>query len=181
MSMLKIKGIAHWPKLKTPDSYNGNVIGYTIQVEPAEGEFDRVMAVFKEVLEQAKGQDEFKGKAWLENPNMGLVENADGSIYLKFKKVHEFRDKKTGEMVKMTVPVYDKHGIPIDVEVGNGSEVVVAFTPRPYHMNKNNNGLSLRLDAVQVLNLKTRAMGADYFGFQVDEEGQQAQNDNPFA
>lgn len=179
---MTIKGIARWPKLTNPDTYNGQIIGWTIQVEPAEGEYDRLMKEFSEQLAMAKTDKEFDGKQWLEHPNIGIVENKDGTKCFKFKKIYEFRDKKTGELVRTNVPIYDKHGVPCEVEIGNGSEIIVAFSPRPYHMNKNNNGLSLRLDAVQVLNLKSRAMGAEYFGFQVDDEDEQSGiSENPFA
>lgn len=178
---LTVRGIAHWPKLKTPDSYNGNVIGWTIQVEPNAEEFKRVKKELALALEAAKSDKEFDGKAWLPEPNMGILEDKNGNLLFKFKKVHEFIDKKTKEVIQTTVPIYDKYGQPADYDIGNGSEVVVAFTPRAYHMNKNNNGLSLRLDAVQVLELKTRAMGADFFGFATEDAPEETVSDNPFS
>lgn len=179
---LMVKGIAQWPKLKTPDSYNGNIIGYTIQVKPSDAEFKRVKKELQSILDASKNDKEFEGKGWLPEPNLGILEDKEGNFLFKFKKVHEFKDKKTGDIVKTSVPIYDKYGNPVDYDIGNGSEVVVAFSPRAYHMNKNNNGLSLRLDAVQVIELKTRAMGADFFGFETSEGGdeEQAPSDNPF-
>ena len=176
-----IKGIAHWPKLVKPDEYKGNIIGWTIQVEPDKGEYDRVMKELTEFLEESKGDKEFEGKVWADHPCLGLVEDKNGRVCYKFKKVHEFRDKSTGELIQTKVPIYDKYGCLKDFDIGDGSEVTVAFHASPFHMTKNNNGLTLRLDAVQVLNLKSRAMGAEFFGFEVEDGGEdQPDTENPF-
>lgn len=167
---LNLRGSALFAKLKTPDSYNGSVIGYTIQVYPSDEDYERMKAQLMQVIENAKGDDEFKGKQWLSEPVMGIVENRDGEYGFKFKKKHQYIDKKTGDVVKTNVPVFDRYGSPTDVEVGNGSEVVIAFSAVPFHMTKNNNGVSLRLEAVQVVNLKERPSGgAQYYGFTTDK------------
>ena len=104
-------------------------------------------------------------------PNTGITEK-DGKTFIKAKMVHEFESKREpGTIIKTQVPIYNKYGVKEELNVGAGSEVVVAFTAKPYWMSKSNNGLSLRLEAVQVLKLVERGnMDAEYFGFEVCEE-----------
>ena len=107
--------------------------------------------------------------------SMGTGETKDGETYFKFKKKASYVSKKTREVVHTTVPIFDSKGKPLpkDIEIGNGSRVRVAYSILPFHMSKVNNGLSLRLEAVQVIELRQYGANAENFGFK-EEEGYSA-------
>ena len=72
------------------------------------------------------------------------------------------------------VPIYDSQGKPLpkNVDIGHGSIVKVAFSIQPYYKTKTIRGLTLYLNAVQVLELVERGDGdAASFGFGAEEGG----------
>ena len=175
------RGEALYPYLKAPEVYEGEEVGYTIQVKFSKEDTDKVLAILEEELESAKNSSEFKGKRWSKEPRMGFREDQNGDIIFKFKTKATIKTK-AGEVIKRTVPVFDASQKPIDVTLGNGSVVRVAFQIVPYWKSSTNNGLSLYLDAVQVIKLVEYKSGgnASAFGFGVEEGGFIADNDNPF-
>lgn len=171
-NMVTPKGTAMWAYLDKPEEFNGSIVGYTITLVPSKADADKLISQLEEVLEEAKSQDErFKGKKWAAEPLMGYKEDAEGNIVFKFKQKVSYVDKK-GQTHKLGVRVFDAVGNPIDpkkIIIGNGSIIRVAFTPTPFNVNKSVNGLSLRLQAVQVLKLeeykKQDSTKMDSFGF----------------
>lgn len=175
------RGEALWAYLKNPEVYEGQEVGYTIQVKFSKEDTDKMIALLEEELESAKNSTEFKGKKWSRDPRLGFREDANGDIIFKFKTKASITTK-TGDVVKRTVPVFDSAGKPIDVSLGNGSVVRVAFQIVPYWKSSTNNGLSLYLDAVQVIKLVEYNGGgnATAFGFDVEEGGFVDGSANPF-
>ena len=175
------RGEALYPYLKAPEVYEGEEVGYTIQVKFSKEDTDKVLAILEEELESAKNSSEFKGKRWSKEPRMGFREDQNGDIVFKFKTKATIKTK-AGDIVKRTVPVYDSVGKPVDVAIGNGSVVRVAFQIVPYWKSSTNNGLSLYLDAVQVIELIEYNGGgnATAFGFDVEEGGFVGGSANPF-
>lgn len=176
------RGEAMYAYLKTPEIYEGDAIGYTIQAKFSQKATEALIAKLEAELERAKGDSQFAGKKFLKEPNMGYREKDNGDIIFKFKTKHEY--KKGDEIIKRTVPVFDAAGKHIDVNIGNGSIVKIAFSVIPYWKSAKQNGITLFLDAVQVLDLKEYSGGgnADAFGFG-QEEGYVATDkadDNPF-
>lgn len=168
------KGEAFYPYLKSPEMYEGDPVGYTIQVKYSKKDTEALMAAIEAELERAKGDPAFKGKTWMKEPAMGCREKPDGSIMFKFKTKHEY--ERDGEIIKRKVPIFDAKGKPTDVNLGNGSIVKIAFQVVPFWKSARNNGVTLYLDAVQVLELKEYSGGsgsAGAFGFG-EEEGFEA-------
>jgi hypothetical protein len=105
-------------------------------------------------------------------------EDIAGEWVFKFKNAAKGkrRDQTTFEV---TIPVVDAKKQPIpDVKLGRGSTVKVAFEFFPYAAAATKTvGISLRLKAVQVLDLKTFGpAGADAFG---EEEGYTTEVEEP--
>ena len=175
------RGEALWAYLKNPEVYEGEEVGYTIQVKFSKEDTDNMIGLLEQELESAKNSTEFKGKKWSREPRMGLREDQNSDIIFKFKTKATIKTK-AGDIVKRTVPVFDASGKPVDVSLGNGSVVRVAFQVIPYWKSAMNNGLSLYMDAVQVIKLvEYSAEGnASMFGFGVEEGGFVAGNSNPF-
>lgn len=171
-TMVTPKGTAMWAHLDKPEEFNGSIVGYTITFVPSKEDADKLISQLEEVLEDAKQNDErFKGRKWAAEPLMGYKEDADGNIVFKFKQKVSYVDKQ-GQTHKLGVRIFDSIGNPIDPKktiIGNGSIVRVAFVPVPFNVNKNINGLSMKLRAVQVLKLeeykKKDYTHMDSFGF----------------
>lgn len=164
------RGEALYAYLKKPEEYEGEAVGYTIQVKFSKEDTDKLIAVHEAELEAAKKSDQFKSKKW-NSPRLGYREDKDGDIVFKFKMKHEFKSK-AGETIHRTVPVFDAKGNPIDVSVGNGSTIRIAYQIIPYHKSSANCGLSLFMDAVQVIELVEyggSATVAGGFGFEAEE------------
>lgn len=169
------RGEAFYAYLKNPEMYDGEVVGLTIQAKFSQADTDKLIAQLEKELNRAKGDAQFKDKKWAKEPFLGYREKDNGDIIFKFKTKHEF--KKGDEVIKRTVPVYDSKGRPIDVNIGNGSIIRVAFQVVPYWKSLKNNGLTLFMDAIQVIELKEYSGGADAdaFGFE-EEDGYEAGN-----
>lgn len=175
-NMVTPKGTAMWAYLDKPEEFNGTVVGYTITLVPSKEDADKLISQLEEVLEEAKQDERFKDRKWAAEPMMGYKEDAKGNIVFKFKQKASYVDKK-GKTHKLGVRIFDAVGNPMNPKatiIGNGSIIRVAFTPIPFNVNKNVNGVSLRLEAVQVLKLEeykkdTTNMGS--FGFSEVSDG----------
>ena len=155
-TMVTPKGTAMWAYLDKPEEFNDSIVGYTITLVPSKEDADKLINQLEEVLEEAKQDERFKGRKWAAEPLMGYKEDADGNIVFKFKQKVSYVDKK-GQTHKLGVHIFDAVGNPMNPKatiIGNGSIIRVAFTPIPFNVNKNVNGVSLRLEAVQVLKLE---------------------------
>lgn len=166
------KGVAMYPHLRKPETYEGQEIGLTIKLMLEAEETEKFKAFLMGEVEKAKSMPEYKGKSFA-NPNIGLGETKDGDEYFKFKTKSTFTNKQ-GETFKKTVPIYDSKGKPLpdNVEVGSGSIVRVAYSVNPYWKNKTMKGVTLYLEAVQVIELKEYGQqDAGAFGFDIEEDG----------
>lgn len=182
------EGTAFYPYLRTPETFEGKEIGYSIKLMMSQENTAKFKAFLAKELEKASQDPEFKGKSFA-NANMGISEDKDGNELFKFKTKASYTNRN-GEEFKKTLPVFDAFGKPVpeDINVGHGSVVVVAFSTKAYWKNKNMKGLTLYLEAVQVLELKEgygAGGSADEFGFGAVEGGFSVENsvpetDNPF-
>lgn len=164
-----VQGKALYPYLKTPETFEGNEIGYTIKTIFSVEDTKKLQKFLLGELEKAKKLPEFDGKKWGNEPSLGMGETKDGDTFFRFKKKASFVSKRTGEKIITSVPIFDASGTPLpkNIDVGNGSTVKVAFSIYPFNKNKTMQGLSLRLDAVQVIDLVAPGgnTNADSFGF----------------
>jgi hypothetical protein len=167
-------GEALYPRLTTPDVYNGQPVGYSIQMRFSDESTKALIDEITKEWENAKlNDDAVKGKKFANGtiPYLGYREEDDGSVTFKFKTKHEYTDKETGEVKKRVVPVFDTKGKLLDVNLGNGSKVIVAYQMNPYFTSNKNYGVTLYLDAVQVIDLIEYNGGgtAASFGFDVQD------------
>ena len=113
--------------------------------------------------------------------NLSVKEDKEYGECFKAKTKHEYKNKQTGELIKKKLAVFDKYGepLPIGTKIGNGSKVQVAVTASPYVMNAKNYGITLRLNAVLVKDLKEYGNGsADSYGFDIEDKGEVANTDD---
>lgn len=168
------KGKAIYPHLRTPDMFEGNDLGFTIRLMPSVEDAQKFEEFLLRELDKAAALPEFAGKR-LNAPNalIGMGETKEGDTVFKFKTKSSYRTK-SGDIMNRVVPIYDSQGKPLpkNVDIGHGSIVKVAFSIQPYYKTKTIRGLTLYLNAVQVLELVERGDGdAASFGFGAEEGG----------
>lgn len=183
------KGSLLFPHIYEPEQYEGKDVGYTVNIKFDQKETDALIAVIDEELQNAKHSIKLKpGQKWSAEPFLGYKEDKDGDIVFKFKANSHYTTK-SGETHKVTIPVFDAHGKPIKepLSIGNGTIAKVAYTLVPYWISKVVNGIKLRLDAVQIIDLKEYGQkDAKGFGFGEEEgfsapEEKEEEDDSPFA
>lgn len=184
MSFVTATGTALYPCLRTPETFEGNDVGFTAKLILSQEETQKMEAFLLGQLEEAKKSPEFEGKKWGNTPSLGMGETNEGETYFKFKKKSSFISKKTGQVVKTSVPIFDATGkpLPANIDIGNGSLIKVAYSVYPFNKSKAMQGLSLRLEAVQVIKLVERGANqqdASGFGFG-QEDGYVAPNQPDF-
>lgn len=180
------KGSLLFPHIYEPETYEGKDVGFTVNIKLDQKETDAFIAVIDKELEKAKHSIKLKpGQKWSAEPFLGYREDKDGDIVFKFKANSQYTTK-SGETHKVKIPVFDAHGKPIKatLSIGNGTIAKVAYTLVPYWISKVVNGIKLRLDAVQIIDLKEYGeKDAKGYGFG-EEEGfstPEEDDDSPFV
>ena len=153
------------------DTYEGNILGYSVRLKLSEGNTKALTEELLSVLEEAKVDEKFKGKKWSTEPFLGISEDAEGNKLFKFKSKHEF-EQKDGTIIQNVIPLYDAKGkrMADNIIIGNGSKIKISYTAVPFNMNARTNGLTLRLNAIQVIDLVEYNSGSSSdFGFTAEE------------
>ena len=194
------KGIAIFPKLNAPDTFK-NSTTYNVRVkfdatlpevqalinvitEAHTAALPYAQALLQERIDTAKVPAK-KGEARKKLADLELapmpvkaVLDEDGNetdfVEIRFKANAEFKGKD-GEVVQTVIRLVDAKKAPIDpkkTNIGGGSVIRVSAVMSPYYMESTNKaGVSFRMNAVQVVELKTYGGGDDGFD---EEEGYQA-------
>lgn len=105
-----------------------------------------------------------------------FVDEESGDITFTFKMKASGVSKKTNKPWSRKPALFDAKGTPItgDIRLGGGSEVKVSFEPSDFYKPLTGAGVSLRLNAVQVIKLVEWSGGtASSYGF-TEEEGFEA-------
>lgn len=200
------KGIARFPNLTKPDTkfkatgeYKCGVILPQEKAQPiidkATAEAEKIFAATKVELQEKvktlKGEALVKAKKALAELSMGDMPfkpvydddgNETGDVVLGFKMNAQRTDKKTGKTITMAPKLFDAKGKPLSAatEIWGGSIVKVAGSLNPFYIPGTNQcGVSFRLAAVQVIELRSANSGdAGSYGFG-KEEGYEAGDDEP--
>lgn len=201
------KGTAVYPRLNKPDTkfkaegvfstrlvVPGNAVEDLIKTIDAEAEaaLADTLQKLEEKVATAKGKDLVKAKASLEKMTAGPLPydpeyddegNETGNYVFSFKTNATYTDKKTGKTIHKKVTMFDAKGAKMEgkqPDIWGGSVLRVNYTIAPYsNAAANNAGVSLRINAVQVIELVSSGGGnAGSYGFG-EEEGYSAAEDNP--
>jgi hypothetical protein len=196
-------GIAAYPFLNKPDEYKGKKqYKVTLRMGATESEAFRakiqeetdkteanVRAQLEERLADAKdGKTKAKVKTLMEELEVGMPfseavdddGNPNGNYEFKFKCNAEFEDKKTGDMVQITVPLFDAKKKITKDSIWSGSKLKIAYALVPYFVEGAKTcGVSLRIEGVQIIELVSGTGGrsAAALGFG-EEEGYAAEDDD---
>jgi len=180
-------GEAVFPYLRRPDNYQGDEsYKVNIRVHP---DNDDVQAYITKM-------EKFRDEQWDNNPQATKLSKAQraklsahpvvreeldaegeptGFVLIPVKCKKEYVDRETSKAVSLKPTVVDakKQPIPDTIDVGPGSSIKAAFSPF-FWVNPSIKayGVTARLKAVQVLELKERGLGGvfdDEEGFEIDE------------
>lgn len=197
------KGTFKFPKLNTPDTKfkaegeygvklivsREDAIPLLAQLEDeAENRFNETKETLTAKVAEEKGEKKAKAKKELENlkradlPVKDCVDDdgePNGDIEINFKMKAQRTDKATGKIIKMTPKFFDAKGKELKggaiPQVWGGTVGYVAGSIVPFYTAAVGAGASLRLAAVQIIELVTAGGGnADSFGFGKDEDGYEA-------
>lgn len=97
--------------------------------------------------------------------------NETDEIEFSFKTKASYKDRKTGATVNKRVTVVDAKRNPVTEDIFGGSVLKIAFEYLPYYSPATKTvGVSLRISAVQVLELVNGSSGVGAAAFAFDEE-----------
>lgn len=148
---MKIKGKAFWAKVRTPETYQGMPVGYSVQVEMPEENLKKMVAYFTDKCKN----EHFVDKKCDGEITLPIKTDANGKTTVKVKTKHYYVEKSTGKQVKKVIPIYNEYGeiIPEDVLIGNGSDVEVACNVKYFYDGAKKWGVRLYLQSMMVTNL----------------------------
>jgi hypothetical protein len=164
-------GIAVYPKIEKPDTKFNTDGVYSIDLDLSGDEAKDLIAKLTKVADEAYAAEcKSKGKKQLKRSDMPWKATEDGKTRFKFKLKAK---GGTGEKQWDQKPaIFDAKGNPVkDLNVGSGSTVKVAFDAVPYFTAMVGQGISLRLRAVQVIELRQYIAGDNFdaFGFKATD------------
>ena len=187
-------GRALYPKLKDPDTKFKPAGEYSVKLILSEADALPILEMCKRIQQEAFDAEFEKQRS--DKPKMNPDKIREG-IKLANLPVKPYEDPETGEETgnyqvtfKMNAtgiarktgkpftrcPVlFDARNKLIDrmkIDVGSGSILKVGYTAAPFSKPATGTGVSLRLEAVQVLELTSWGQrDASAFGFEADEDG----------
>lgn len=177
------KGTAKYPWLNTPDTKFNPDGDYKVTLVVPVAEADTIMQFLDEQLaaSEAKAKKENPGKKVKVADAPYKIDEENGNVEINFK-LKALVHMKNGDSFTQKPALFDAKGKPIEANVGGGSKIKVSYECNQYFSPLQGAGISLRLRAVQVIDLVeyTGGSAAGAYGFE-EEEGYAAQaEDNPF-
>ena len=175
------KGIALYPRINKPDTkFNKDgVFSLKLKVSEKDPETVKFLAKLKEIEKDAypKECEKQKKKNLKRGESPIKVEKDDndeptGNLIISTKQNAKIK-AADGSTIDMRVAVFDakQQPIPPSIKVGGGSVCRAAIEVAPYYTATAGFGLTLRLKAVQVIELVeyTGERSADSYGFDAEE------------
>lgn len=181
-------GTASWPHLNSPDTQFDKDGVYSVSLlltkEAAEPLLTQMTEVVNEFVESGKA----KSKKMAPLPVKDVEDddgNPTGDVQIKFKL--KAVGKSGSDTWEQRPSIFDAAGKPMTEQVGSGSKIKVGCEVVPYSTAMAGTGVTLRLKAVQVLEL-VEFTGGDGFdswefskeqGFTTDGTSQEESGDSP--
>lgn len=175
-------GIAQYPYLTKPDTKFNPDGEYRLKLEIPGAAAQDIVTFLDEQHEAsiAKAKKENPGKKIKEGSASYEVDDDSGKVTVSFKLKAKVTPKN-GEPFEQRPAIFDAKGKPIqgEAKIGGGSKVKVAYELVPYYTAIAGAGVSLRLKAVQVIDLVEFSGGAsaDSYGFG-EEDGYEAEDNS---
>ncbi len=175
-------GIAQYPRLNQPDTKFNPDGEYKVKLEITNPSDVATLSAFldEQVEKSLKlATKENPGKKIKQGDAPYEVDEDTGKMVVNFKLKAKVKTK-SGEEFEQRPALFDAKGKPFnDVNVGGGSKIKVAYEVIPFYTALVGASISLRLKAVQVIDLVEYSGGAsaDSYGFG-EEEGYEAEDNS---
>jgi len=183
-------GTAIYPHLNTPDTTFDTAGTYSVKLRFT-GEAEDTMRnllddLYAKAQAQAKEELKEKGKKGKIRPGPEPYSEADdddaeGGIVVNFK-MRASGERKDGSKWTASPKIFDAKGTPCpEARIGGGSTLKIAYEPNLYFVPALGAGVSLRLSAVQVIELVEWGGGsASDFGFDEEDGFEAPDQENAF-
>ena len=171
-------GTAIWPKLTKPDTKFNAEGEYTTKLSiPSEeaqeliAALDKAYAESQEIAKERNPGKKIKPAAKPYTEEVDDQGNETGNLIFSFKCKAKLTDM-AGNSFANAPKVFDSKNkeFPKDQDIWGGSTLRIAFNPVPYYTAMVGAGVSLRLKAVQVINLVSGGGGGDGSSYGFGEE-----------
>lgn len=167
-------GIAIWPRLNEPDTkFNKDGVYHVVlrlKAEKAEEMKDMMMEMLSDHIDKIKEQK--KGKIKVADLPIKDVyddnDNPTGEVEIKFKM--NAIGNNGGDRWEQRPALFDSKGRPMSENIGSGSKIRVGSEIIPYYSAAIGAGISLRLKAVQVIELVEYSSGGGFDAWKFSEE-----------
>ena len=176
-------GIAQYPYLNKPDTKFNPDGEYKVSIEIPGANAQDIVTFLDEqfAANLAKVKKENAGKKIKEGDVPYSVNEETGTVTVKFKLKAKVTPK-SGDGWEQRPAIFDAKGKPmVDSKIGGGSKIKVAYELVPYYTAIAGAGVSLRMKAVQVIDLKEFSGGADAGAYGFGEEDGYEAEDTPAA
>jgi len=177
------KGTAQYPYLTKPDTKFNPEGEYKVKLELDAADAGELISFLDEQVElsvaAAKKDPKNAGKKIKVGDAPYSVNEETGKASFNFKLKAKVTTK-SGETFEQRPAIFDAKGKPItDVNIGGGSKVKVAYEVVPFYTALVGASISLRMKAVQVIDLVEFAGGASAEGYGFgEEEGYEAEDNS---
>lgn len=179
------KGTAKYPWLSSPDTKFNPDGDYKVTLVLPVQDADTIVQFLDEqlALSEAKAKKDNPGKKVKVADAPYKVDEENGNIEINFKMKAKVT-MQSGDSFDQKPALFDAKGKPLaDVNVGGGSKIKVSYECVPFYTALIGAGISLRLRAVQVIDLVEFSGGAaaGAYGFE-EEDGFEAETTtSPFT
>ena len=190
-------GEARWPHITKPDYKYKDEGEFHTKLRIGKEQFEEnlkgiIDEIYNDAVKKAKAENaknKKKPPKVFEAPY--FFDESTAEYEVSFKSKYSWVDKTTKEVKTRSIPIFNPAGALIknrDLKIGNGTAMRVSFVIDPFHTALGV-GVSLKLEAVKILNLVEYGASADSYGFgedesdsypdsSVDAEGSYEANDN---
>jgi hypothetical protein len=166
-------GVAQYPHLTKPDTKFNPDGEYKVSLELDAHAAEEIVSFLDEQFEQAvaSAKKENPGKKIKEGDVPYSVNEENGKVTVRFKLKAKVTPKK-GEPWDQKVAIFDAKGQPItgEIKIGGGTKMKVSYELVPYYTAIAGAGISLRVRAVQIIELVEYGSGAQAGSFGFGEE-----------
>jgi len=169
------KGRAIYPHLHAPDTKFDSDGVYTIKLHVEKDEAQEMVTAVQQLMADslAQAKRDNPKKKGIKAATVPFVEEEDGSVVFSFKMKAKGK-RRDGTVFTRRPRLFDAKGQPAPqgLRVGGGSVCRVGYEPFMFYTALIGAGVSLRLEAVQVIELKEfGGPSAEAFGFGEEEGG----------
>lgn len=177
------KGTAQFPYLTKPDTKFNPEGEYKVKLELDAADAGELISFLDEqvelAVEKAKKDPKNAGKKIKVGDAPYSVNEETGKAAFNFKLKAKVTTK-SGETFEQRPALFDAKGKPItDVNIGGGSKVKIAYEVVPFYTALVGASISLRMKAVQVIDLVEFSGGASAEGYGFgEEEGYEAEDNS---